>query len=146
LVKEPLINMISFTGSTQVGPQVGSVASEPLKRVSLELGGNNPYIALDDTDIEAAASAGAWAAETKEQLGGIQILEARDLSHAVQLISQQPGFKYGLGPIEIAGCGFERNNKGKRAATAKLGRSPGFTFVALLSLDWGLEATRLFSV
>jgi len=40
-------------------------------------------------------------AETKEQLGGIQILEARDLNHAVQLISQLPGFKYGLGPIEI---------------------------------------------
>mgnify|MGYP003345486665 CR=1 FL=1 len=40
-------------------------------------------------------------AETKEQLGGIQILEARDLNHAVQLISQAPGFKYGLGPVEI---------------------------------------------
>src|ERR1700751_4413889 len=34
-------------------------------------------------------------AETKEQLGGIQIFEARDLNHAVQLVSQQPGFKYG---------------------------------------------------
>ncbi len=40
-------------------------------------------------------------AETKEQLGGIQILEARDLNDAVHLVSQQPGFKYGLGPIEI---------------------------------------------
>jgi hypothetical protein len=40
-------------------------------------------------------------AETKEQLGGIQVLEARDLNHAIQLVSQQPGFKYGLGPIEI---------------------------------------------
>jgi hypothetical protein len=40
-------------------------------------------------------------AETKEQLGGIQILEARDLNHAIQLVSQLPGFKYGLGPIEI---------------------------------------------
>jgi hypothetical protein len=40
-------------------------------------------------------------AETKEQLGGIQIIEARDLNHAVQLISQQPGFAHGLGPIEI---------------------------------------------
>ena len=40
-------------------------------------------------------------AETKEQLGGIQIIEARDLNHAVQLISQLPGFKYGLGPVEI---------------------------------------------
>jgi len=40
-------------------------------------------------------------AETKEQLGGIQIFEARDLNHAILLVSQQPGFKYGLGPIEI---------------------------------------------
>jgi hypothetical protein len=40
-------------------------------------------------------------AETKEQLGGLQILEARDLYHAIQLVSQLPGFKYGLGPIEI---------------------------------------------
>jgi hypothetical protein len=40
-------------------------------------------------------------AETKEQLAGLLILEARDLNHAIQLISQHPGFKYGLGPIEI---------------------------------------------
>ena len=62
LVKERLVNMISFTGSTRVGRQVGSAASGLLKRVSLELGGNNPYIVLDDVNIEAAASAGAWAA------------------------------------------------------------------------------------
>jgi hypothetical protein len=35
-------------------------------------------------------------AETKEQLGGIQILEARDLNHAVQLVSQQPGLSMDL--------------------------------------------------
>ena len=40
-------------------------------------------------------------AETKEQLGGLQILEARDLNHVIQLVSRLPGFKYGLGPIEI---------------------------------------------
>jgi hypothetical protein len=40
-------------------------------------------------------------AETKEQLGGIQILGARDFNLAIQLISQHPGFKYGLGPMEI---------------------------------------------
>jgi hypothetical protein len=33
-------------------------------------------------------------AETKERLGGIQILEARDLDHAIQLVSHLPGFKY----------------------------------------------------
>jgi hypothetical protein len=40
-------------------------------------------------------------AETKEQIGGLSILEARDLNHAIQLVSELPGFKYGLGPIEI---------------------------------------------
>ena len=41
-------------------------------------------------------------AETKEQVGGIQILEARDLNHAIQLLSQHPGgMKYELGPNEI---------------------------------------------
>ena len=38
-------------------------------------------------------------AETKEQLGGIHILEARDLNHVIQLMSQHPGMKYGS--IEI---------------------------------------------
>lgn len=38
-------------------------------------------------------------AETKEQLGGILVLEARDLNHAIQLISQHPGVKFG--PWEI---------------------------------------------
>jgi hypothetical protein len=38
-------------------------------------------------------------AETKEQLGGILVLEARDLSHAIQLMSRHPGVK--MGPFEI---------------------------------------------
>jgi hypothetical protein len=41
-------------------------------------------------------------AETREQLGGILILEARDLNHAIQLLSQHPGgMKYELGPNEL---------------------------------------------
>lgn len=51
-------------------------------------------------DGKVATTDGPYA-ETKEQLGGIQILEARDLNHAIQIVSQLPGFKYGLGPIEI---------------------------------------------
>ena len=41
-------------------------------------------------------------AETKEQLGGILVLEARDLNHAIQLISQHPGVKSGLFEIRPA--------------------------------------------
>jgi benzaldehyde dehydrogenase (NAD) len=60
LVTDPLVKMISFTGSTRIGRHVGGLAGGMLKRVSLELGGNNPYIVLDDADVEKAASAGAW--------------------------------------------------------------------------------------
>ncbi len=40
-------------------------------------------------------------AETKEHLGGIQVLDARDLNHAIQLISQHPGVKWKCGTVEI---------------------------------------------
>jgi benzaldehyde dehydrogenase (NAD) len=79
LVREPLVDMISFTGSTRAGRQVASIASEQLKRVSLELGGNNPYIVLDDADIEAAASAGAWGAFFHQ--GQICLTAGRHLVH-----------------------------------------------------------------
>ena len=60
LVKDKHVNMISFTGSTNVGRHIGATAGALLKRTSLELGGNNAFIVLEDADIEAAASAGAW--------------------------------------------------------------------------------------
>ncbi len=60
LIKEPLVRMISFTGSTRGGRQVGALAGEHVKRVSLELGGNNAYVILEDADLERAAAAGAW--------------------------------------------------------------------------------------
>ena len=62
LVKDAHVEMISFTGSTRVGRAIGATAGGLLKRVSLELGGNNAFIVLDDADVEAAASAGAWGA------------------------------------------------------------------------------------
>jgi hypothetical protein len=51
-------------------------------------------------DGKVAVTDGPYA-ETKEQLGGIQVLEARDLNHAIQLISQCPGVKLQCGTIEI---------------------------------------------
>lgn len=60
LVSDPNVAMISFTGSTAVGREIGATAGRLLKPVSLELGGNNALIVLDDADLEAASSAGAW--------------------------------------------------------------------------------------
>src|SRR6202035_6197710 len=60
LITEPLVRVISFTGSTSVGRHVGALAGQHLKRVHLELGGNSALIVLDDADLDAAAAAGAW--------------------------------------------------------------------------------------
>src|SRR5690349_5857558 len=56
LSTDPNVAMIAFTGSTAVGRQVGAAAGRSLKRVSLELGGNNALIILDDADLEIASS------------------------------------------------------------------------------------------
>ncbi|MFJ9032724.1 benzaldehyde dehydrogenase [Streptomyces sp. NPDC102274] len=79
LVKDPAVDMVSFTGSTRAGREIGSVAGGMLKRVSLELGGNNPYIVLDGTDIEAATSAGAWGSFFHQ--GQICLTAGRHLVH-----------------------------------------------------------------
>src|SRR4051812_39666415 len=62
LAENPDVAMIAFTGSTAVGRLVGEAAGRTLKRVSLELGGNNALIVLDDADLEVASSSGAWGA------------------------------------------------------------------------------------
>jgi benzaldehyde dehydrogenase (NAD) len=56
----PDIAMVSFTGSTSVGRMVGETAGRNLKRVALELGGNNAFIVLEDADVDGASSSGAW--------------------------------------------------------------------------------------
>ena len=62
LVTDPNIPVVSFTGSTAVGRRVGQLAGGMLKKVSLELGGNNAFIVLDDADLDAATAAGAFSA------------------------------------------------------------------------------------
>ncbi|MFL9960896.1 aldehyde dehydrogenase family protein [Paraburkholderia sediminicola] len=61
LVKHPLVNKVTFTGSTEVGRIIGRQCADDLKRASLELGGKSPVIVLDDCDprkaIEGAAGA-----------------------------------------------------------------------------------------
>ena len=60
VVSAPEVAVISFTGSTAAGRRVGEAASRLLKRVHLELGGNNALIVLPGADLDRAASAGAF--------------------------------------------------------------------------------------
>lgn len=61
LISDPMVQMISFTGSTAVGRRVGELAGRHLKKVALELGGKNALIICDDADMDAAVANGAWA-------------------------------------------------------------------------------------
>ncbi len=54
LVEHPDVSVISFTGSTAVGKQIAVKAGERLAKVSLELGGKNPFLVCDDADLENA--------------------------------------------------------------------------------------------
>ncbi|MFE3165374.1 aldehyde dehydrogenase family protein [Streptomyces sp. NPDC059224] len=60
LVEHPDVGMVHFTGSTTVGREIARTAGSLLKKTSLELGGNNALLVLDDADVDQAAMIGAW--------------------------------------------------------------------------------------
>jgi len=55
LTQNPLVRKFSFTGSTPVGKKLMAQCASTVKKVSLELGGNAPFIVFDDADLDAAA-------------------------------------------------------------------------------------------
>ena len=77
LVEDPRVAVISFTGSTGVGRWIAEVAGRRLARVSLELGGKNPFVVCDDADIDQAvhwASLSAFSNAGQRCAAGSRIL------------------------------------------------------------------------
>lgn len=62
LTGNPLVRKLSFTGSTAVGKQLIQQCAADVKRITLELGGNAPFVVFDDADLDAAV-AGAMASK-----------------------------------------------------------------------------------
>jgi benzaldehyde dehydrogenase (NAD) len=62
LAEHPDVAMIHFTGSNEIGRLMARIAADGFKRTSLELGGDNAFVVLDDADVAKAAACGAWAA------------------------------------------------------------------------------------
>nr|WP_139851411.1 NAD-dependent succinate-semialdehyde dehydrogenase [Acinetobacter pullicarnis] len=54
LTSHPLVRKVSFTGSTQIGKLLMQQCSDSMKKVSMELGGNAPFIVFDDADLDRA--------------------------------------------------------------------------------------------
>lgn len=57
LVRNPAVKKVSFTGSTRVGKILTKAAAETMKRTSMELGGNAPFVVFEDADIDKAVAA-----------------------------------------------------------------------------------------
>jgi len=60
LVRHPGIDKVAFTGSTKTGAEIMRLAGDPLKRVTLELGGKSPNIVFADADLDDAIPSAAW--------------------------------------------------------------------------------------
>jgi benzaldehyde dehydrogenase (NAD) len=83
VVDAPEVSVVSFTGSTAAGRKVGEAAARSLKRVHLELGGNNALVVLPGADVAKAASAGAFGSFLHQ--GQICMATGRHLVHESQV-------------------------------------------------------------
>lgn len=112
LTSNPLIRKLSFTGSTEIGKQLMAQCAATVKRTSMELGGNAPFIVFDDADVEAAVK-GAIASKYRNAgqtcvcanrflvQDGIYDAFATRLSEAVSQFAVGEGFNPGvqIGPL-----------------------------------------------
>ena len=105
LVEDPRVAVISFTGSTGVGRWIAEVAGKRLARVSLELGGKNPFVVCDDADLDQAvhwASLSAFSNAGQRCAAGSRILVFRGVYEAFRdkLVAKAQSLKLGVS----AGC------------------------------------------
>jgi succinate-semialdehyde dehydrogenase/glutarate-semialdehyde dehydrogenase len=112
LCESPIVRKLSFTGSTAVGKLLAAQCAGTVKRLSLELGGNAPFVVFDDADLEAAA-AGVMAAKFRNSgqvcttpnrvivQAGVYDAFARVLAQKVEALKVGPGDQEGVqvGPL-----------------------------------------------
>ena len=112
LTSNPLVRMITFTGSTEVGKILMEQAARTVKRVGMELGGNAPFIVFDDADLDRAI-AGAVASKFRNAgqtcvcanrilvQEGVYDAFATKLAAAVEGLKVGPGLEAGVtvGPL-----------------------------------------------
>jgi betaine-aldehyde dehydrogenase len=99
LVRHPLVDKISFTGSTRAGSAIGSICGAQIKRFALELGGKSAAIVLDDADVEAVV--GELAPSTMLNSGQACINQTRVLAprHCYDAVVEALAVAIGAFPV-----------------------------------------------
>jgi succinate-semialdehyde dehydrogenase/glutarate-semialdehyde dehydrogenase len=102
LCSNPLVRKLSFTGSTEIGRVLMRQSADTVKKLSLELGGNAPFIVFDDADIDAAvegaiASKYRNAGQTCVCANRIYVQDGVYDSFAAKLAEKVKGFTVGAG-------------------------------------------------
>jgi acyl-CoA reductase-like NAD-dependent aldehyde dehydrogenase len=102
IVAHPDIPVISFTGSTETGKIIGRVCGEMHKRLSLEMGGKNAQIVMDDADLDLALDGVLWGAfgTTGQRCTATSRLLLHDAVHDAfveRLVERAKGLKLGYG-------------------------------------------------
>lgn len=135
LTQSPVVRKISFTGSTRVGSHLMRESAGTIKRLSLELGGNAPFIIFDDADLDAAVEGaivskfrnGGQTCVCSNRIlvqSGVYNAFAEKLSARVQAMRVGPGTEEGVavGPmINAAACEkIARHVEDARAHGAKI--------------------------
>ena len=98
----PVVRKLSFTGSTEIGRTLMRLSSDTVKKLSLELGGNAPFIVFDDADLDAAvegaiASKYRNAGQTCVCANRIYVQDGVYDAFAAKLTEKVKGFKVGAG-------------------------------------------------
>jgi len=104
LVKHPDVNLVSFTGSTKIGRQIAEECGRQLKRCSLELGGKNGLIVMDDADLDAASkavAAGAFSTAGQRCAANSRVFVHKFIYDAFmeKLLDETKKMKVGIGSV-----------------------------------------------
>jgi succinate-semialdehyde dehydrogenase/glutarate-semialdehyde dehydrogenase len=121
LTANPLVRMITFTGSTEVGKLLMRQSADTVKKLALELGGNAPFIVFDDADVDAAvegtlASKYRNSGQTCVSANRILVQDGIYARFAEKLKAAAAGLKVGEGTQE----GVEQGPLINEAALAKV--------------------------
>jgi succinate-semialdehyde dehydrogenase/glutarate-semialdehyde dehydrogenase len=164
LTANPTVRKLTFTGSTPVGKQLMAECAQTVKRTSMELGGNAPFIVFDDADLDAAV-AGAMiskyrnAGQTCVCANRILVQEGVYEEFAAKLAEAVAGLKVGdgtqegitIGPLiteqaanDVIGFVEDAVNKGARLVTGGKRSSAGTNFVEPTILTNVNDGMRVF--